>query len=545
MSPTDNRDSGSERRAQALANHDRARSHEATCDELLQAWSQSGANDWLTLVRHLMLQRDGGCAGRVLELALREHPQSTDLQLARIGLLIERGETAAAERTLRELVEVPAARLASSFLLARLLKDQGRMHGAAQVLRVPFESPGGDLGQRIQAVELLDDCGRKQDAAAICEVEIGAGCRDPRLHAYAAMLLSQLGQFHLARERYLFVAAHSEQAPDWHVPLGLAGLQRYADGSHPDFVLFQRYLGTALNDDARTSLLFALGKAHDDIGEYGEAARLLREANARLATEKRWSRKLWRRSIEMRSKRRLPGVSLAADPDWTPVFVVGVPRSGTTLVAQRLAEYPRVCHRGELPWLPVLAERLDAGTGDYRQRLQKAAATYAAQLRQDDAASAHWFIDKQPRNFLQVDLILSLFPNARVIQCQRSARDTALSLWMQSFHDRSLDFACDFTDIAAYIRGARQLMAHWQTRFPDSVRTLNYEDLAARPAACLDDLADWLGLAPTTSPPAASNDSAISTASLWQARQPIHTRSVDRWRAYAAFVPELLQLPEH
>jgi len=508
---------------------------------LLQAWADATDAEWLTLVQRLMLARDA-CTWSVLQHAMQRHPRSTALRQAHASLLLQRGDAGAAEEQLRALLAEPSARPASHFALARLLKDQGRMHAVADVLHGAFDAPGGDLEHRIQAIELLDDCGRKRDAAELAEVEIAAGSLDPRLHAYAGMLQAQLGRFDVARERYAFVAANSTQAPDWHVPQGLAGLQRYADADHPDFVLFRRYLAAPLHDDARTSLLFALGKAYDDIGDYAQAAHFLRDANARAGAKARWSRKRWLRSIEVRRRRRLPAVTLEADPGWTPVFIVGVPRSGTTLVARHLAGHPLVCHRGESPWLPALAERIEGAEGaDYRQQLADAATTYAAQLRQDDAPAARWFIDKQPRNFLHVDLILSMFPNARIIQCRRRARDVALSLWMQSFHDRSLDFSCDFADIAAYIRGARQLMTGWQARYPQAVRTIRYEDLAADPAACLAGLTQWLGMPPSADT-LANDDHAISTASLWQARQPVHTRSVDRWRHYAPLLPELLQI---
>lgn len=544
MSATDKPGSVAARREQALTEH--LRRAASTPDDgklLLQAWTDATDAEWLALIQRLMLERDH-CTWNMLQHALQAHPRSTALRQAQAGLLLQRGDARAAEELLRALLAEPSAQLASSFTLARLLKGQGRMRAVADVMRGAFPASGGDLEQRIQAIELLDDCGRKHDAADLAEVEIAAGNADPRLHAYAGMLQAQLGRFDVARERYAFVAANSPQAPDWHVPQGLAGLQRYADAGHPDFALFRRYLAAPLNDDARTSLLFALGKAHDDIGEYAQAAHFLRDANARAAAKAHWSRKRWARSIEVRRKRRLPAVTLEPEPGWTPVFIVGVPRSGTTLVARQLAEHALVCHRGESPWLPALAERID-GTegGDYRQRLADAAATYAAQLRQDDAPAARWFIDKQPRNFLHVDLILSLFPNARIIQCQRRARDIALSLWMQSFHDRSLDFSCDFADIAAYIRGARQLMAGWQARYPHAVRTIRYEELTADPTTCLAGLTQWLGL-PLSRVARTDDDHAISTASLWQARQPVHTHSVDRWRCYAPFLPELMQIAE-
>lgn len=531
-------------REQALAEHLRRAASAPDDGELLfQAWIDATDAEWLALIQRLMLERDR-CTWNMLHRALQAHPHSVALRQAHAGLLLQRGDARAAEELLRELLTEPSARPASSFVLARLLKDQGRMRAVADVLHGAFDAPGGNLEHRIQAIELLDDCGRKRDAAELAEVEIAAGCADPRLHAYAGMLQAQLGHFDVARERYAFVVANSTRAPDWHVPQGLAGLQRYADAGHPDFALFRRYLAAPLHDDARTSLLFALGKAYDDIGDYAQAAHFLRDANARAAAKAHWSRKRWARSIEVRRRRRLPPLTLEPAPGWTPVFIVGVPRSGTTLVARQLAEHALVCHRGESPWLPALAERID-GTegGDYQRQLADAAATYAAQLRQDDAPAARWFIDKQPRNFLHVDLILSMFPNARIIQCQRRARDIALSLWMQSFHDRSLDFSCDFADIASFIRGARQLMTGWQARYPHAVRTIRYEELAADPATCLGGLTQWLDLPPSRTARIGS-DHAISTASLWQARQPVHTRSVDRWRCYAPFLPELMQITE-
>lgn len=544
MNPSDSDRLRTNRREQALAACARAGSSETACDNLLQTVAGSSAEEWLTLAQDLVLRHNGQCAGRVLEQAATEHPGCIEILHARAGLLIEQNEPVAAEALLRRVLEVDADSFTSALLLARLLKEQGRMHAAAEVMRAIFDKPRGEVEPLIHAIELLDDCGRKRDAAAICETEIDAGCSDPRLHAYAGMLQSQLGHFELARERYAFVVEHSTHAPDWHAPLGLAGLQRYQDREHPDFALFQRYLAANLNGPARASLLFALGKAHDDIGEYRQAVSFLREANALAGARAQWSRKLWRRRIEARRQRRLPGVTLPADENWTPVFIVGVPRSGTTLLAQWLTRHESVCQRGELPWLASVAELVNPTGGDYRQQLQHAAAVYTAQLRQDDAAQAHWFVDKQPHNFLHVDLILSLFPNARIIQCQRSPRDNALSLWMQSFHDSGQDFSYDFADIAAFIRGARQLMAHWQMRYPDSVRTVAYEELVTDPSGCLGALSSWLGLPTLSLLETPVNDEAISTASLWQARQPIHTRSVARWRVYETHLPELLQLTQ-
>ncbi|MBN8894914.1 MAG: sulfotransferase [Rhodanobacter sp.] len=531
----------------ALAAYDRQcaagiRSHTVLTDTLKGAVESA----WLQCAQMLVLRSDAQAALAVLEVAFAHFEASSEVRLALAGIVFRQGARDRAESLLCRVLEDDPGHLAATLQLARLLKEQGRMQAVATVVRSGFRRDRHDAELVIHGVELLDDCGRKHEAAALCEHEIAAGSSDPRLHAYAGMLLSQLGQFELARVRQEYVLDHDLRGLEWHVPLGLTGLQRYTDRNHPDFARLHEYLSLpGLSEQARASLLFGLGKAHDDIGDYARAASYLRQANATVHASTRWPRKRWRRSVEAKISQSLPAGQLAATVDWTPVFIVGLPRSGTTLLADRLARHPDVCQRGELPWLPVVAEQVINGNGNYRERLQHAAATYTAQLLQDDS-SALWLIDKQPHNFMHVDLILALFPNARFLYCRRHARDNALSLWMQSFQAGAQDFAYDFTDISAVIQGSRRLMNHWLTRYPDAIRIVQYEHLVSDPVCLLRGVADWLGL---PSHDLVSNtpdkDSIISTASLWQARQPIHTRSLRRWEHYSAYVPELLQLPDH
>ncbi|TAN03809.1 MAG: sulfotransferase, partial [Rhodanobacteraceae bacterium] len=274
--------------------------------------------------------------------------------------------------------------------------------------------------------------------------------------------------------------------------------------------------------------------------------RHFREGNAIRHRLTQWPRKAWRRMVEAR---------LAADPivqsmepahDFTPIFIVGMPRSGTTLLAELLSRESGVCNRGEQPWLARLAQLPDLSGAPGRAALQRAASIYAARSRQDDAMGERWFIDKQPLNFRYVDLALALFPDAKVIHCQRNPRDTALSLWMQCFLEDVQGYAYDFADIATVMRDERRLMTHWRERYPDSIRAVHYEDVVAAPQEVATSLRAWIGV--STQPDGASLARAkpintISTASLWQARQPVNSRSIGRWKNYASAVPELLGIP--
>lgn len=492
--------------------------------------------------RTLVLRGDLTGAIAAFRQGLVADPVSLDLKHALAAALAQAGDVAEAESLLREVLAADAGHVAAAFQLARLLMAQGRMLAVETCMRALSARPL-DTGALILAVELLDDCGRKQAASDLVEAGIVASPGDPRLHAYAGMLAMQLGEFERARARYRYALDHDARAVEWQSAYGYAMCKRYTRADDPDFELLHALLARdGLGAHARASLLFALGKACDDIGDVASAARRLREANALAATTTDWSRKHWRRLVAARLD--APPIATVQAPvdDFVPVFVLGLPRTGTTLVAERLARHPRVCNRGELNWIAHLAQQLAQGGRPASDAHARAAATYVAQVRQDDGG-ARWFIDKQPLNFLHVELVLALFPQARIVHCRRNARDTALSIWMQYFAGREFGFAGDFGDIAAVAQGCERLMAAAARRHAAAIRDVRYEELVQDPDRVIGAVAAWIGLDARVAADA-QGPVVISTASAWQARQPVHARSVGRWRAYAEFVPELLGFPD-
>lgn len=504
--------------------------------------------DWLDSARMLVLRGDLVSAHATLTQALLEFPDSLELNRTLAGVLQQGKRFEEAERLLRSLMLQHPDDVASAFALARMLKELGHTAAAAQTLLPCFtlERNLGNTDLAISAIELLADCNRHRGAAAIVENALAVTPDDPRLHAYAGMLAVQLGEFERAHQHYLFALQREPLAYEWHVPIGLSSTLCYPEATHPDLALFRSGLQrTDLSDLARAELHFALGKAHDDLCDYAEAARHFLHGNRIRHRLTKWSRKTWRRTIDARLTSTRPIQSATNTEGFTPVFIVGMPRTGTTLLAERLSRYPSVCNRGELPWLARLA--LDPGLNGRpgSSALQRAASHYAVQARQDDASDSRWFLDKQPLNFRYIDLALAMFPDARVIHCQRNARDTALSIWMQCFLEEVQGYSYDFDDIAVVMRDEKRLMTHWRTLYPESVRGVQYEDLVANPSDVVDGLASWLGF-PTRTGTAVSapSTSPVTTASLWQVRQPIHSKSVGRWQNYAPYFPGLTHLSE-
>lgn len=500
----------------------------------------TSAGDWLDRGRAQLLRGEAEAALATFEAGCAAHPAAPELRVAFAGLAWQLRRSPDAERPLREVLDAHPGDTAAAFLLARILREQGRMLAVEEVLRALFAQPQ-PVATLLQAVDVLADCARQQAASDLVEHALAGGSDDARLHAYAGMLAVQLGDFERAHARYAYALARDERAVEWQAPYGLASSRRHEDASDPDFDLLRGLSGrNGLSPAARASIAFGLGKAFDDVGDVAQAAMRFREANALVATSVDFQPKAWRRMIAARLDAKAgPALAVERD-DFAPVFVIGMPRSGTTLVADWLARHASVCNRGELNWIAQLAADLGRAGRPGHGALVHAAHTYAQQVRQDDS-DARWFIDKQPLNFLHVDLIASLFPNARIVVCRRSPRDTALSIWMQYFAGRAQDFAYDFAHIEAVMHGCSKLLDAAHRRHPALVRDVRYEDFVADPAGHTQALADWIGLPPCDWTAASDERRVISTSSAWQARQPVHSRSVGRWRAYAPHVPELLR----
>ncbi len=228
-----------------------------------------------------------------------------------------------------------------------------------------------------------------------------------------------------------------------------------------------------------------------------------------------------------------------------PVFIVGMPRSGTSLAEQIIAAHPRAAGAGELTDLPRLAMALAPGrfpdnlSEVQPADLRAAADEYLARLAETDADALR-VTDKTPSNFLFLGVIEMLFPRARVIHCIRHPLDTGLSCYFQNFAGQGIPFSYDLGDIAAHYNGYLETMAHWRRVSRLAVFPLVYEEMATGQESVTRALLEFLGL--PWSPACLAfhtQDRLVSTASHAQVRRPMYRHSVGRYRAYEAHLDEL------
>ncbi len=285
------------------------------------------------------------------------------------------------------------------------------------------------------------------------------------------------------------------------------------------------------NGPDRIALNFALSVIYWQSGDIAAAARALKAANGQYARQHPFD--MARETQEMADilalfLRDTPPLIAKQNDGPTPVFVIGQPRSGTTLTEQILTSHPEVAGFGELATAGRLAEAvLQGGQGfdpdsfatDYMQALPDLPETASA------------YVDKMPANYRYVGFLASAMPQARFVWLQRDPRDVALSMWRAYFPRPAMGYTFDLKAMAQVANMHQQYMAHWQALFPDSILTIGYEDIVADVEDSSRKLAGFCGVdwVKDMAHPE-RNTSAVRTASVGQVREGVHRRSVGGWK---------------
>lgn len=299
-----------------------------------------------------------------------------------------------------------------------------------------------------------------------------------------------------------------------------------------------------LRPKARSNMHFALGKICDDRQEWDRAFNHFSKAN-RLAGKQFDERPFLqrvRRLIEAFSASFFVENDVSPRHDQQPIFIVGMPRSGTTLVEQILSSHPKVHGAGELYEMQPISESVSAAlatdvcypdcvTGMNRQTAAQLADRYLARLKQL-GGDAERVTDKMPFNYLHLGLVSLILPGAKIIHCRRDPMDVCLSCYFQNFRG-DLSFAYDLESLGLYFRHYDRLMEHWRSVLPKPMFEVDYERLVEHQEEVSRELIEFCHL---EWDPAClefhRQDRVVKTASNWQVRQPIYKRSMARWRNY-------------
>jgi tetratricopeptide (TPR) repeat protein len=308
----------------------------------------------------------------------------------------------------------------------------------------------------------------------------------------------------------------------------------------------------------RLALHFGLAHVLDGMGSYAEAAEHLQKGN-----DLCWT--LWKKQGKsydpQAHTQRIDSLIGAFTPEFfaqvrgfgleteLPVFIVGLPRSGTTLTEQILASHSQVHGAGELDCAHQGFEALPAATGAATvtealaclgpSTVHRLGHWHLSRL-QGLAANARRVVDKMPDNYLFLGWLCTIFPRAKVIHCRRDLRDVAVSCWMTNF--RNIHWAANWDHIAARFQDYQRLMAHWRAVLPAPLMEVDYEETVTDLQRVARRLVAWCGLEWQDSCLAFHQTSRpVRTASVTQVRQPVYARSVARWKNYESALGQLLE----
>ncbi|AIE86487.1 tetratricopeptide repeat-containing sulfotransferase family protein [Fimbriimonas ginsengisoli] len=301
----------------------------------------------------------------------------------------------------------------------------------------------------------------------------------------------------------------------------------------------------------RSYLHYALGKAHEDLNEYGEAIRHY-DAGNRLAydlwlADRPWDREAYSagfsRTIDVFSRDCFDELRPTSNSSELPLIIVGMIRSGTSLLEQILSSHPDIAGAGELPyWHQHEPETLDPNGRPREDLLPGIAEGYLQKLR-SLAPEARRVTDKLPHNYAMLGLIHTVLPNCRIVHMTRNPADNCLSVYTTAYQ-RPPVFAHDRSNIVFAYREYQRIMSHWrQVLPPDRFIEIEYESLITDREPVVRRLLEFCGLPwDDACLQHESNTRAVRTPSLWQVRQPIYGTSIERWRRFEDWIPEFTAL---
>lgn len=406
---------------------------------------------------------------------------------------------------------------------------------------------------RLACALLLRRGGKTEEALACLRAGRELDPDDVELRHNEAAQLDEAGRFEEARSGYLAVLdAEPEHA------LALGSLVRMKSGG-ADAAQVERAAAMARNPGApqfdRVFLHYSLGRYYDTVGRHDDAFGHYRDANALQAATFGYAGEALERWVDAAARRLTSAWLRERTPDERgavarPIFVVGMPRSGTTLTEQILASHSAVFGAGEVDYFVGAFGRGVEGRGApghprqvCRMRgpdVDRVRGEYLERLRALDDTHAR-VVDKMPFNFFHLGLIRAAFPAARIVHCVRDPLDNLLSCYFENLSG-DFSFSMSFERLAHFYAQYRRLMAHWSEVLGGEILELRYEDLVADFEATSRRLVAFCELPwEDRCLRFFATERAISTPSNWQVRQPIYGSSIGRWKHYAQHLAPLQQ----
>lgn len=466
--------------------------------------------------------------------------------------LREAGDLRQAEEAFRRAVRSDSSVCGFATELAQTYIDGWKLDLAIETLKTAIIQHATDPLPCANLAGVLTKFGRQNDALIAYDLAITRNPNNPRVHRDRGVVLKMLGRFAEAEDEFI-EALRLDPVID--IYTHLTQLKNF-DLDTPEIqpILKQWDPKNDAPLESRIDAGFALAKLYDKAKNYRTAFQYLEAANRLKRAEIEFSvaehEAMSQGVMSLYTRDFITRYSGKSGAELAPIFVLGMPRSGTTLTEQILASHSEVRGGGELINIMRAGKELGKiwesrgkhapGSDEMvAQDLKIVASHYA------DMTSHLWrrhphFTDKMPMNYLYIGVIHLLFPKAKIIYCRRNPIANCLSCYQILFGANNLLFSYDLTELGQVYKIHERIMAHWQKVLPGQILEMEYEDLVQHPEANIKRMLKYCEL---EFEPACLDfhklDRPIATASLMQVRKPIYKESIDHWKNYQTFLGSL------
>ena len=493
-----------------------------------------------------------GDAMSLVRMALEKFPRSAGLynELGRAHIAL--GNAKEAAEAYRKAVRLDPAFDLAACNLGNALTELKAFDEAEKVLRSVLKARPDHQLALTNLAHVYRTNWQAGKAIEVARQALKSAPGNAGLRAFIGGCLIDLGRNEEAEELFRELMRGTEKIQE--AAIGLAQIHKFKAGD-PEIVVVDRLLADpALLPKERKPLLFTKAKIADDLGHPGAAVEAAVAAKAidpfpgTLADYRTYMLKCTALMDERFFRER----KAPANPTEQPVFILGMPRSGTTLTEQIIASHPQADGAGELTALPAIAEDLGFRRTNPESLIAKLSSLpseelnalggrYLAVLQGDRKAGAIRITDKLPHNFENIWLIALLFPNARIIHCNRNAVDVCVSIFLRNFSAGHW-YSQDLETLGKYYCLYKETVAHWKSVCGLQWYENDYEALVAEPEPNIRAMIDFLGLPwDDRCLSHTETERTVHTFSKWQVRQPIYRSSVERWRKYAPYIGPLLK----
>jgi tetratricopeptide (TPR) repeat protein len=504
-------------------------------------------------------QRDGRPeeAEKLCRRVLRERPRNVDALrlLATIAFAMHRNEEA--ESVLERAVAIAPDFLLALLDLGRVRKEQDRFVEALECFDRVIELDPTNAQAHFLRGSTLAPAAFTHEAIAAYE-----RCLELRPKHIGALLghghlLKAVGRYDEAVAAYN--ACIAQRADLGEIYWSLANLKTYRFDDSTVAEMERHAARGGVTTQSEVNFLFALGKAYEDRGDFERAWQYYRSGNAKqratVSYDPVQTETMNDRIVEVFSRGFLESRSGAGLDDPAPIFIIGLPRSGSTLLEQILASHPDVEGTSELPYLGRVATSLNRNSRDginYPEAVRELPLPAFRALGEDYLrhASLHRragtprFIDKMPNNFPSVGFLSLILPRAKIVDARRHPLDACVSCYRQLFA-KGQAFTYDLTEIGEYYLQYQRMLDHWHEVLPGRVLTMQYEEVVADFEPQVRRLLEFCELEWNDACLRFyESDRPVRTPSSEQVRQPIYDRSIGHWQHYAPHLGELIETIE-